>query len=848
MENNQSWKRKRIGWVTAFTLGGLAASACGRSRHEPEASGSSERVTGAVCGQGPQGFIPPGYCGMRPWPGGVIPYDYDSSLSGPESTQDTPQNQIRQKMNDWQTKTGGVVTFVRQPTHPERVVISSGCSASNGWYSAPGVQYAAVAPGCAAHELGHVIGFYHEQQRADRNRYVIVNPDAPICDDYSEWKTCLPTEDDGNNIGEYDLASSAQYNSSVQTPYDLTRRDNGQPISDAYSTVTDRDGAKAVELYARLQHPWWKRAVPMGREIGSEYPLNNELAPTVSIAVGSSPAVARSTTRMDVFARGDAGGTSRIYGRPTHAFGSPLWGPWTHLGVAGLSGSIASDPAATSLNGQPVVAVLSSTGDVFVAEEGGGWVWSIVGRPSATVSAASAPALVASGANQLDVFVRGSDNALWHRRRTATTWDAWTSRGGTLSNAPAAVSPSPSVINVFARSPSGDLIQVNASPSWGAWSTVPNGSCSPASVSSPAVAAPNPKRLDVLLRGTDSRLWWKRWTQAGGWEGCRPLGGALASNPAVAALGTTRLDVFFVGDNNGLWHRQHRNGRMKGDFDGDGKADLALFRPSENTWHISPISGHPSYYLTFSGSNEPGIPDDFDNDGRADMVVFNGGTEWRVKRTGVGTLDHILSRAWGSSNSERLNGDFNGDGLADFVYFDPLNGQWRIAANSGYDPLAQGESIAPFTYGGSSDIKVPGDYDGDGKTDIALYRPFESWSGVQGKWYIYSSTGGEITPVPVYGFWNDIPVPADYDGDGKTDIAIYRPGNGNWYVLSSIDGSETITPLGGSSDRCVPKDYDGDGKADPAIFTPSTGVWRIRPSGGGADITRQFGQSTDFVF
>lgn len=129
------------------------------------------------------------------------------------------------------------------------------------------------------------------------------------------------------------------------------------------------------------------------------------------------------------------------------------------------------------------------------------------------------------------------------------------------------------------------------------------------------------------------------------------------------------------------------------------------------------------------------------------------------------------------------------------------------------------------------------DYEGDGKTDISIFRPaLGEW------WYMRSSDNG--TYAAQFGSTTDKMVPADFTGDGKTDIAFWRESTGEWFVLRSEDASFFAFPFGTSGDIPAPGDYDGDGKADPAIFRPSDSTWYILNSGGGTTI-QQFGANGD---
>ncbi|MGI8787151.1 MAG: FG-GAP-like repeat-containing protein [Pyrinomonadaceae bacterium] len=137
---------------------------------------------------------------------------------------------------------------------------------------------------------------------------------------------------------------------------------------------------------------------------------------------------------------------------------------------------------------------------------------------------------------------------------------------------------------------------------------------------------------------------------------------------------------------------------------------------------------------------------------------------------------------------------------------------------------------------------APFDFDGDGITDLSVFRPSDNADDAD--FYIQTSANNSLINT-AWGSVGDIAANTDYDGDGRTDDAVFRPSTHTWFILRSSDN--TIFPInfGLATDRLTPADYDGDGKADIAVFRQSNGVWYIRQSSDNQLRSIQFGAAGD---
>jgi uncharacterized delta-60 repeat protein len=269
------------------------------------------------------------------------------------------------------------------------------------------------------------------------------------------------------------------------------------------------------------------------------------------------------------------------------------------------------------------------------------------------------------------------------------------------------------------------------------------------------------------------------------------------------------------------------NRRTPFDFDGDGKTDISIFRPSVGEWWYLRSSDGGNYAAQFGSSSDKLTPADFTGDGKTDIALFRPSSgEWFILRSEDGSF---YSYPFGTSGDIPVTGDFDADGKADSGVFRPSNSTWYIRKSSDGGAIIQ-------QFGQTGDVPVVADYDGDNKADIAIYRVSS------GEWWINRSTAGLIAFQ--FGNSTDKPVQGDFTGDGKADVALFRPSTGEWFVLRSENQSYYSFPFGTNGDTPAPGDYDGDGKFDATVYRSSNTTWYSQRTTAGT-LIQSFGQTSD---
>lgn len=300
------------------------------------------------------------------------------------------------------------------------------------------------------------------------------------------------------------------------------------------------------------------------------------------------------------------------------------------------------------------------------------------------------------------------------------------------------------------------------------------------------------------------------------------------------------------------------------DFNGDGKTDWSVVRNTGGG-----TGGQVTWFNCYNGIAEPGcyqflqfgistdffVPADYDGDGKADIAVWRPGTQANFFILQSGTNTVRIDPFGQTGDNPTVVADYTGDGKADPAVYRPgasagAQSFFYYRASSGV--FSGGTVYEPWGLNG--DFPAPGDFDGDGKADFMVQRNGGSGQAI---FFLRTNTTNVVSNFR-FGTPTDLIVPGDYDGDGKTDIAVVRGISGNiaWFVRKSSAPpapSETgyVTTFGlSASDFPTPGDYDGDGKSDIAVWRPNADPTQcfffVLGSNTGSLITKEWGQNGDY--
>jgi hypothetical protein len=287
-----------------------------------------------------------------------------------------------------------------------------------------------------------------------------------------------------------------------------------------------------------------------------------------------------------------------------------------------------------------------------------------------------------------------------------------------------------------------------------------------------------------------------------------PFTWKILRNPGISGPGNAFIRNFVFGFNNDTI--------VAGDFYGDSKTEIAVRRSSENMYYetlFPETSVAPVVYESWGQAGDNfGRDGDYDGDGKDDetavRIVANRLNWWYKGTTSGSRTITFGATATGFSTFAFQGADFTGDGRDEFVICQVANvgtaARWYIGDS------VTGAQILEVNWGNFNDDYLinPDDYTGDGIADIVIWRGATTTRSDAGYWFIRNTATGALVPPVKFGLegagTGDVPIRGNYDGDQKADIAVFRPSTRQWFWINSSDGSLGIQQWGDADDLALP--------------------------------------------